>query len=164
MPRRPDYPLTDQDIEELGVFEYLDDETPRVQPAPAPPPRRPTAALDKRLQVELPMLWGWLLFSCFFHEGWAWLLLGAGLIGVNVWLRPAYEARHLGWLFRVYAGAGLGQMVAGLGQFVDLGPLRAVLGVYTLGLVLVWLVLELRYQLLHPSDPHPDMYDEVYYR
>jgi hypothetical protein len=168
MLRRPDRTAGDLDIEDvgvedLGVFEYLDEATPRFVPAAAPPPRRLIARLDERLRLELPMLWGWILLSCFFHSGWQWLLLGGGLIAFNVWLRPAYEQRKLGWLFRVYVGAGLAQVVAGIGQFVDLGPFRAVLGFYTLGLVIVWMVLELWYQVRHPGEPHQDMYDQIYY-
>jgi hypothetical protein len=163
MPRRPDGTLGDLEIEDLGVFEYLDDETRRFVPAAAAPPRRPNLALDGRLRLELPMLWGWILFSCAFHAGWNWMLFGAGLIGVNLWVRPAYEQRHLGWLFRIYVGAGAGQIIAGLGQFVDLGPFRAVLGVYLLGLVIVWMGLELWYQVRHPGDPHQDLYDQIYY-
>lgn len=166
MPRRPYRTLDELDVEELGVFEYLDDETARFVPAPAPPVARPPldARLDQRLRVELPMLWGWIFLSCFFRDPWTWMLWGAGLIALNTWLRPAYEQRKLGWLFKIYAGAGVGQLVAGLGLLVDLGPIRALLGIYLVGLVIVWIIQELRYQARIPSEPQHDIYDQVYYR
>ncbi len=165
MPRRPTDTFEELDIEELGVFEYLDEGTARFVPAPfVPAPRLPhDPVLDSRLRVELPMLWGWLFLSCFFHEAWLWMLWGAALIALNVWLRPAYEQRGLGWLFKIYAGAGLGQALFGLAQLGDLGPLRAVLGLYALGLALAWIVLELRYQAQVPIEPNQDIYDQVYY-
>lgn len=166
MPRRPYRTLDDLDIEELGVFEYLDDETPRfvaAPPPPAPPPTIRNYLLESRLRAELPMLWGWIFFSCFFHDAWAWMLLGAGLIAVNAWLRPAYEQRALGWLFKIYTGVGAGQIMFGLAQVIDLGPIRPLLGAYALGLVFAWIVLELRYQARMPVDPNQEMYDQVYY-
>lgn len=169
MPRRPTdnrfEELDEQDIEELGVFEYLDEGTARFVPAPAQPaPARPLdPILDARLRAELPMLWGWLFFSCFFHEAWFWMLWGAALIAFNAWLRPAYEQRGLDWLFKIYAGAGVGQALFGLAQLVDIGALRGMLGIYALGLALAWIVLELRYQARVPIEPNQDIYDQVYY-
>jgi hypothetical protein len=165
MPRRPYRTLDDLDIEELGVFEYLDDETRRfvaASPPPAPPSAR-NYMLESRLRAELPMRWGWIFLSCFFHDAWAWLLWGVVLIAVNVWLRPAYEPRGLGWLFKIYIAIGAGQIVFALAQVVDFGPLRPLLGVYALGLAFLWIVLELRYQARLPMDPNQEMYDQVYY-
>jgi hypothetical protein len=166
MPRRPYRTLDDLDIEDLGVFEYLEDDTRRFVPAPPaalPPPTRRDEAMSSRLRVELPMLWVWIFLSCYFHDGWAWLLWGAGLIALNAWLRPAYERYSLGWLFKIYIGAGLGQIVFGLGQWVDLTANRPLLGFYAIMLMMTWIVLELRHQARQPQETNQDMYDQVYY-
>jgi hypothetical protein len=165
MPRRPYRTLDDLDIEELGVFEYLDEDTARFLPAPPTPVKAPVRnyLLESRLRLELPMLWGWIFFSCFFYQAWAWLIIGGGLIALNVWLRPAYEQRNLGWLFKIYTGVGAGQIAFALAQLADLEPIRPLLGIYALGLVLVWIVLEMRYQARSPSEPTQDFYDQVYY-
>ena len=67
MPRRPYRTLDDLDIEELGVFEYLDEDTARFLPAPPTPVKAPVRnyLLESRLRLELPMLWSWIFFSCF---------------------------------------------------------------------------------------------------
>ena len=52
MGRQTHHTLDDRDIEDLGVFEYGDDETPHFVPPPPPPPRRIVydAALLARLR------------------------------------------------------------------------------------------------------------------
>src|SRR4051794_31107339 len=68
----------ESDIEDLGVFEYLDDEAPHFVAALPPPPPRPVhdPVLAARLRLELPMLWGWLFLTCFFTDAGPWLLWG----------------------------------------------------------------------------------------
>lgn len=158
--------LDDQDIEDLGVFEYLDDETPHFVPAPPPPPVRVVydAPLLARLKLELPMLWAWIMVSCFFPAPWAWIGWGTGLIAFNCWMRPAYAQRRLTWLFKIYCAAGIGQILAGLTRVFNFTALQPLLGFYALAVLLAWIVLELRYQTHLPPDSIPQSADDqVYY-
>lgn len=164
MPRQS-YRTVDDDIEDLGVFEYLDDETPRFVPAPPPPPVRVVydEVLLARLRLELPMLWVWLGLSCVFYDAGAWLIWGAGLLACNLWLRPAYQQRGLNWLFKVYVGAGLGEIAMGLTRLWNLTALQPLLGLYVLALLFIWIVLELRYQNYLPPEPIPRTEDDQVY-
>jgi hypothetical protein len=166
MPRRSYRTLDDLDIEDLGVFEYLDDETTRF--IPAPPPARPKVVYDEavvaRLQLELPVLWLWVFLSCFFYEAWPWMFWGVGLIAVNLWLRPAFAQGRLNWLFRVYVAAGVGQFAVGLARLLHIDSVQPLLGFYLFVLMLIWLVLELRYQVYLPNERPPQTEDDqIYY-
>src|SRR5215204_1093114 len=159
---RQSYPTSyDRDIEDLGVFEFGEDETAHFVPAPPPPPRRIVydAALLARLRLELAMLWGWIMISCFFNGPWAWMAAGAGLIAFNWWMRPAYAQRQLDWLFKIYCAAGVVQILAGLTRLFNVTALQPVLGFFALVLLLAWIGLELRYQSHLPPEPIPQSED-----
>jgi hypothetical protein len=161
-------PPDDEEIEDLGILICQDDALPRFEPAlacaPSAPPRRPyDPELALRRRAEAPVLGTWLILSCLFYTPGAWVLWALGLIAINCWLRPAYRQARLEWLFRVYVAAGAGQIAFALIALFNLSGLAGPLVGYAFGLLLLWIGLELRYQIVMPTDLPQTEEDRLYY-
>src|SRR5262249_28084032 len=116
-----------------------------------------------RARAEFPFLTLWLIASCLLITPGAWLGLAGGLVAFAGWARPSSAGGGPGWLFLLYPAAAGGPAPGGaiwLGGWWGLVP---ALGLYAFALLLVWIVLEFRYQLRLADAPPQTTDDWVYY-
>lgn len=104
----------------------------------------PEVPADVRLRLEGPVLLAWLLISCFWQGFIPWTVMGLVLIAAAIAARPAFRPQGLGARPWVYGAIGLGQIMLACSYITNLGPFWPFVGLYWLGLILTWVLVELR--------------------
>lgn len=124
----PDYPGQISSTGVVGRFWKVDLEQPS----------------DMRVRIERPVLFFWLLISCFWQGFIPWVVMGLALITYALVARPAFRQYSLTLQPWVYCGMGLGQIMVACNFITNLGPFWPFIGVYWLAVLLTWLTIEFR--------------------
>jgi hypothetical protein len=99
---------------------------------------------DPRVRYERPILLAWLLISCLWQGFIPWVVMGLALIVYAGAARRVFRQYGLVAQPWVYCAAGVGQIMLAWSYIAKLGPLWPFIGLYWLGVVLAWVIVELR--------------------